>query len=73
MKRIYTVKAVRMNNDILKQLTSTLGTLHALTEDLKELASEELDDENISILRDSAIEAWASLSNFLNDYNRLCK
>lgn len=73
MKRIYTVKAVRMNEDILEELASALETLHTLTEDLKELASEELDDENISILRDDAIEAWAGLSNFLNDYNRLCK
>lgn len=71
MKRIYTVKAVRMNEDILEELASTIETLHTLTEDLKELASEDPDDDSISELRDSAIDAWAGLSNFLDDYDRL--
>ena len=73
MKRIYTVRAVRMNEDILEELASALETLHTLTEDLKEYASEEFDDDSISELRDSAIEAWAGLSNFLEDYDRLYK
>ena len=73
MKRIYTVKAVRMNEDILEELASALETLHTLTEDLKELAYEESDDDSISELRDGAIEAWAGLSNFLDDYVRLYK
>lgn len=73
MKRIYTVRAVRMNNDILEELASTLETLHTLTEDLEELASENPDDDNVSELRDGAIEAWAGLSNFLDDYDRLYK
>lgn len=73
MKRIYTVKAVRMNDDLLEELASALETLDTLTEDLKELASEESDDDYISELRDSAIDAWAGLSNFLDDYNRLYK
>lgn len=73
MKRIYTVKAVRMNNDILEELASTLETLHTLTEDLEELASENPDDDNVSELCDSATEAWAGLSNFLDDYDRLYK
>lgn len=73
MKRIYTVKAVRMNEDILEELTRALETLRTLTEDLKELAFEESDDDSISELRDGAIDAWAGLSNFLDDYNRLYK
>lgn len=73
MKRIYTVKAVRMDENVLKELTGTLQTLRTLTEDLEELASEESDDDYISELRDGAIEAWTSLSNFLDDYDRLYK
>ncbi len=73
MKRIYTVKAIRMDEDVLKELTCALETLRTLTEDLKELASEEFEDDYISELRDGAIEAWAGLSNFLDDYDRLYK
>lgn len=73
MKRIYTVKAVRMSEDILEELASALETLNTLTEDLEELASENPDDDNVSELRDSATEAWAGLSNFLDDYDRLYK
>ena len=73
MKRIYTIKAIRMNEDVLEELASALETLHTLTEDLKELASEESEDDYISELRDGAIDAWAGLSNFLDDYDRLYK
>lgn len=73
MKRIYTIKAIRMNEDILKELASTLETLHTLTEDLEELASEDYEDDYVSELLDDAREAWAGLSNFLDDYDRLYK
>lgn len=73
MKRIYTVKAVRINDDILKELATTLETMRVVTEDLKELIAEEPDDDYPAELLDSALEAWAGLSNFLDDYDRLYK
>lgn len=70
MKYVKTVKAVRIEHEILKQLHETMDVLESIKDDLTEIA--EKDDYYNGLLED-ATSAWCGICNFLNEYDDKCQ
>lgn len=70
MRYIKTVKAVRMEDDILDKLSKAVEMLDIIIDDLSEIVHE---DDYYTQLFESAKGAWANLSDFLEEYEDKCK
>lgn len=70
MRYIKTVKAVRIEYEILKQLRETMDVLESIKDDLTEIT--ENDDEYNGLLEEAS-NAWYGLCNFMAEYDENCK
>lgn len=70
MRYIKTVKAVRIEYEILKQLRETMDVLESIKDDLTEIT--ENDDEYNGLLEE-ATTAWCGICNFLTEYDDKCR
>lgn len=70
MKYVKTVKAVRIEYEVLKQLRETMDVLKSIKDDLTEITK--TDDEYGELLEE-ATSAWCGIYNFLFAYNEIYK
>lgn len=66
MKYIKTVKAVRIEHEVLEQLHETKDILESIKDDLTEIAEK---DDYYNVLLEDATTAWCGICNFLYEYN----